>query len=58
MTDLNRLFSRWKGEYDFRTFVNSAGSVLVTAAFAVYTVFWAIPMVPHGIGVSVITTCC
>ena len=39
MTDLNQLFSRWKGEYDFRTFVNSAGSVLVTAAFAVYNGF-------------------
>ena len=45
MPDMNPVFSRWKGEYDFRTFVNSAGSVLVTAAFAAYNGFLG---VSHG----------
>ena len=45
MADLNWVYSRWKGEYDFRTFVNSAGSVLVTAVFAAYNGFLG---VAHG----------
>lgn len=30
------LFARWRTDYDFKTFINSSGSMLVTAAFAVY----------------------
>lgn len=30
------LLARWRADYDFKTFVNSFGSMLCTAAFAVY----------------------
>ena len=31
-----KAFSRWKADYDYKTFVNSAASTFITAAFALY----------------------
>ena len=42
MPNLRDFFSRWRKDYDFRTFVNSSGSLLATAAFALYNGFLGI----------------
>ena len=39
------LFAKWNADYDFKTFINSSGSMLVTAAFAAYNGFLG---VAHG----------
>ena len=36
------LLTRWSTDYDFKTFINSSGSMLVTAAFAAYNGFLGI----------------
>lgn len=36
------LFVRWHADYDFKTFINSSGSMMVTAAFAAYNGFLGI----------------
>ena len=33
------LFARWNADYDFKTFINSSGSMMATAAFAAYNGF-------------------
>nr|MBQ4457179.1 hypothetical protein [Clostridia bacterium] len=36
MRKKNSYIDRWKNDYDFRTFINTFGAVLVTAIFALY----------------------
>ncbi len=36
MSTVKRILNRWKTEYDFKTYINSAGSLAVTFIFAVY----------------------
>ena len=36
MSNFRDVFSRWRGDYDFRTFTTAFGSMLATALFAVY----------------------
>ncbi len=39
MPDIKKYLYRWKNDYDFRTFVNTFGAVLVTIIFALYNGF-------------------
>lgn len=36
MNRRQQIFTRWKTEYDFKTFINSTGAVASTLIFAVY----------------------
>ena len=42
MNKLKRFFSRWKAEYDFKTYISASGSLAVTLIFAFYNGFLGI----------------
>ena len=42
MNKIKRFFSRWKAEYDFKTYISASGSLAVTLIFAFYNGFLGI----------------
>lgn len=42
MSTVKHLLSRWKAEYDFKTYIGAAGALVTTLAFAIYNGFLGI----------------
>ena len=42
MNAVKRFLSRWKAEYDFKTYITATGSLAVTLLFALYNGFLGI----------------